>query len=159
MQTWATCKPQKTLPARTHWSTTIPSRKITVHEGAFMSFFTRQSGGQRVVPNQDSEDTQQQFSHACPCSIKAFLLPFYPWRHSCEEMYQALSCFIVLQATGSWARACYISHSITYWNNHSHSSLTPMPKMEEQKRAWFQSFMYVLGVVKEQVDGWGWHIK
>ena len=70
-----------------------------------MSLFTRQSGGQRVVPSQDSEDTQQQFSRARPRSIKAFLLPFYPWRHSREEMYQALSCFTVLQATGSWAGA------------------------------------------------------
>ena len=79
MRTWATCKPQKTLPARTHWSTTILSRKMAAHEGAFMSLFTRQSGGQRVVPSQDSEDTQQQFSRARPRSV--------------------------LQATGSWAGA------------------------------------------------------
>ena len=72
MRTWATCKPQKTLSARTHWSTTIPSRKMAAHEGAFMSLFMRQSGGQRVVPSQDSEDTQQQFSCARPRSIKAF---------------------------------------------------------------------------------------
>ena len=78
MRTWATCKPQTTLPACTHWSTTIPSRKMAAHEGAFMLLFTRQSGGQRVVPSQDSEDTQQQFSRARPRSIKAFLLPFYP---------------------------------------------------------------------------------
>ena len=83
MRTWATCKPQKTWPARTHWSTTIPSRKTAAHEGAFMSLFTRQSGGQRVVPSQDSEDTQQQFSRARPRSIRAFLPR--------EEMYQALS--------------------------------------------------------------------
>ena len=38
MRTWATCKPQKNL-ARTHWSTTIPSRKMAVK-----SLFTRQSG-------------------------------------------------------------------------------------------------------------------
>ena len=64
---WASCKPQKTLPARTHtrmhWSTTIPSRKVAAHEGAFMSLFMRQLGGQRVLLSQDSEDTQQQFSH------------------------------------------------------------------------------------------------
>ena len=105
MRTWATCKPQKTSPARTHWSTTIPSRKTAAHKGAFMSLFMRQSRGQRVLPSQDSEDTQQQFSRARPRSIKAFLPPFYPWRHSREEMYQALSRFTVLQATGSWAGA------------------------------------------------------
>ena len=33
---WATCKPQKTSPARTHWSMTILSRKMAAHEGAFM---------------------------------------------------------------------------------------------------------------------------
>ena len=75
---WATCKPQKTSPVRMHWSTTIPSRKMAAHEGAFMSLFTRQSGGQRVLPSQDSEDTQQQFSRTRPRSIKAFLPPFYP---------------------------------------------------------------------------------
>ena len=79
MQTWVSCKPQKTLPACTHWSTTIPSWKMAVHEGAFMPLFTRQSGGQRVSPRQNSEDTQQQFSRAHPCSIKAFLLHFCPW--------------------------------------------------------------------------------
>ena len=30
-------------------------------------------------------------SRARPCSIKAFILLFYPRRHSREEMYQALS--------------------------------------------------------------------
>ena len=60
MRTWASCKPQKTSLARTHWSATIPSRKIAAHEGAFMSLFTRQSGGQRVLPSQNSEDTHQQ---------------------------------------------------------------------------------------------------
>ena len=48
MQTWATCKPQKTLPACTHWSTTILSQKMAAHKGALMSLFTRQPGGQRV---------------------------------------------------------------------------------------------------------------
>ena len=85
IRTWATCKPQNTSPARTHWSTTIPSRKMAAHKGAFMSLFTRQSGGQRVLPSQDSEDTQQQFSRARPRSIEVFLLPFYPWRHSREK--------------------------------------------------------------------------
>ena len=33
---------------------------MEAHEGTFMSLFTRQSGGQRVLPSQDSEDTQQQ---------------------------------------------------------------------------------------------------
>ena len=94
-----------TSPAHTHWSTTILSWKMAAHEGAFMLLFTRQPGGQRVLPSQDSEDTQQQFSHACPRSIKAFLTPFYPWCHSCEEMYQALSRFTILQAMGRWARA------------------------------------------------------
>ena len=69
MRTWAICKPQKTWPAHTHWSMTIPSRKMAAHEGAFMSFFTRQSGGQRVLPSQDNEDTQQQFSRA---QLKSF---------------------------------------------------------------------------------------
>ena len=41
MQTLVTCKPQKTSPARTHWNTTIPSRKMAAHEGAFMLLFTR----------------------------------------------------------------------------------------------------------------------
>ena len=102
MRTWATCKPQKTSPTRMHWSTTIPSWKMAAHEGAFMSLFTRQSGGQRVFPSQDNEDTQQQFSRNRPRSINAFLPPFYPWCQSCEEMYQALSRFTVLQATASW---------------------------------------------------------
>ena len=84
-------------------STTIPSWKMAAHKGAFMSLFTRQSGGQRVSPSQDSEDTQQQFSHARPRSIKVFLPAFYPWRHSREKMYQALSCFSILQVTESWA--------------------------------------------------------
>ena len=99
---WATCKPPKTSPARMHWSTTILSRKMAAHEGAFTSLFTRQLGGQRVLPSQDSEDAQQQSSRARPHSINGFLLPFYPWRHSHEEMYQGLSRFIVLQVTGSW---------------------------------------------------------
>ena len=60
MRTWASCKPRKTSLARTHWSATIPSRKIAAHKGAFMSLFTRQSGGQRVSPSQNSEDTHQQ---------------------------------------------------------------------------------------------------
>ena len=89
MQTWATCKPQKTLLTCTHWSTTIPSRKMGVHKSAFMSLFTRQSGRERVLPSQDSENTQQQFNRARPRSIKVFLPAFYPWRHSREEMYQA----------------------------------------------------------------------
>ena len=59
MRTWASCKPQTSL-ARTHWSATIRGRKIAAHEGAFMSLFTRQSGGQRVLPSQNSEDTHQQ---------------------------------------------------------------------------------------------------
>ena len=103
MQMWASCKPQKTLPARTHWSTTIPSWKMVAHKGAFMSLFTRHSGGQRVSPSQDSEDTQQQFSRARPRSIKVFLLAFYSWHHSHEKMHQALSRFSVPQAMGSWA--------------------------------------------------------
>ena len=88
-----------------HWSTTIPSRKKAVQEGAFMSLFMRQSRGQRVLPHQDSEDTQQQFNRARLRSIKAFLPSFYLWHHSRKEMYQALSRFTVLQATGSWAGA------------------------------------------------------
>ena len=46
---------------------------MAAHEGAFMSLFTRQLGEQRVLPSQDSEDTQQQFSCARPHSIKVFL--------------------------------------------------------------------------------------
>ena len=80
-----------------HWSATILSQKMAAHKGAFMSLFTRQLGGQRVLPSQNSEYSQQQFSHAHPHSIKVFLLPFYLLRHSREEMYQALSCFTVLQ--------------------------------------------------------------
>ena len=90
---------------------TIPSQKMAVHEGAFMSLFTRQSGGQRVLPSQDSEDTQQQFSHARPRSIKAFLPPFYPWHYSREEMYQALSRFTYCK-DGKLGRAwewCYFN--------------------------------------------------
>ena len=98
MRTWVSCKPQKTSPARTHQSTTISSRKMAVLEDTFMSLFIRQSGGQRVLPSQDSEDMQQQFSCARPRSIKVFL----PIR---AEMYQTLSHFTVLQATGSWAWA------------------------------------------------------
>ena len=52
MQTWASYKPQKTLPAHMHWSMTIPSWKVAAHEGAFTLLFTRQSGGQRVLPSQ-----------------------------------------------------------------------------------------------------------
>ena len=103
MQMWATCKPQKTSSARTHWSMTIPSRKMAVHEGVFMLLFTRQLGGQRVLPSQDSEGSQQQFSRARPRSIEVFQPAFYPSRHSREKMYQALARFTVLQATGSWA--------------------------------------------------------
>ena len=57
------------------------------------------------LPSQDSEDIHQQFSRARPDSIKVFLPPFYPWCHSCEKMYQALSRFTVLEVTGSWAGA------------------------------------------------------
>ena len=69
-----TCKPQKILPARMHWSTTILSRKMAVHEGAFMSLFTKQSGGQRVVPSQDSAKT-----HSNNLVVLAHIqfLPFY----------------------------------------------------------------------------------
>ena len=54
MWTWATCKPQKISPVCTHWSTTIPLKKMAAHEAAFMSLFTRQSGGQRALPSQDN---------------------------------------------------------------------------------------------------------
>ena len=37
--------------------------------------------------------------------VKVFLPSFYPWCHSREKMYQALSRFIILQVTGSWVRA------------------------------------------------------
>ena len=100
-----------------HWSTTVLSRKIAAHEGAFMSLFTRQLGGQRVLPSKDSEDTQQQFSRARPPSNKVFLPPFYPWHHLREEMYQALSRFTVLHVTGSWARA---------WERGYHSTKIPL---------------------------------
>ena len=72
MQKWASGKSQTTLPTCTHWSTTIPSGKMAAHEDAFMSLSTR------VLPSQDSEHTQQQFSRARPRSIKVFLPPFYP---------------------------------------------------------------------------------
>ena len=45
---------------------------MAAHEGDFLSLFTRQSGGQRVLPSQDSEDTQQHFSRVRPCSLKSF---------------------------------------------------------------------------------------
>ena len=76
---------------------------VTLHE-TFREYNLAMSGGQRVLPSQDSEDTQQQLSHARPHSIKVFLPAFYLWRHSHEEMYQALSRFTVLQAMGSWVR-------------------------------------------------------
>ena len=41
IRTWASCKPQTTSPTRTHWSTTIVSRKMVAHEGGFLSLFTR----------------------------------------------------------------------------------------------------------------------
>ena len=44
--------------------------------------------------------------------VKVFLPPFYAWRHSCEEMYQALFCLTVLQATRSWVRAREWSYAI-----------------------------------------------
>ena len=112
---WASCKPQKTLPACTHWNMTILSWKMAVHKGNFMSLFTRQSGGQRVLPSQDNEDTQQQFSHARTRSTKVFLPSFYLWCHSREETYQALSRFTVLQATGSWARAWERGYKVAWW--------------------------------------------
>ena len=85
---------------------TIPSWKTVAHEGAFMSLFMRQSGGQRVLPSQDSEDTQQQFSHARPRSIKVF----YLWCHSREETYQALSRFTVLQVTEAGKSEAMLRH-------------------------------------------------
>ena len=63
---------------------------MAAHEGAFMSLFMRQSGGQRVLPSQDSEDTQQQFSRARPRSIKAFLPPFY--RLSTRDVTHVRKC-------------------------------------------------------------------
>ena len=49
--------------------------------------------------------TQQRCSCASPCSIRVFLLSFYPWRHSREKMCQAFFRLTILQTTGSWARA------------------------------------------------------
>ena len=86
MQTWATCKPQKTLHAHTHWSMTIPSQKMVVHEGAFMSLFTRQSGGQRVVPSQDSEDTRNNLVVLAHVQLK----PFY--RLSTRDVTHVRKC-------------------------------------------------------------------
>ena len=104
---------KKTSPVHMHWSTSIPSWKMEAHEGTFMSLFTRQSGGQKVSPSQNSEDAQQQFSHARPRSL--FLPAFYPWHHSREKMYQALSRFSALQVTESWEgpgnKASSIHHS------------------------------------------------
>ena len=65
---------------------------MAVHEGAFMSLFMRHLGRQRVLPSQDSEDTQQEFSCARPHSIKIFYrLSTHDVTH--EEMYPALSRF------------------------------------------------------------------
>ena len=99
MRTWVSCKPQKTWPALHALEHDYSESK----DGSRR--FTRQLGGERVLPSQDSKDALQQFSCAHPRSIKVFLPSFYPWRHSCEVMYQALSSFTVLQATGSWAWA------------------------------------------------------
>ena len=98
MRTWATCKPQKNSPARTHCSATILSQKMAAHEGAFMSLFTRQSGGQRVLPSQDSEDTQQQFSRARPRSIKAF------YRLSTRDVTHVRKCTRPSPALPYWKR-------------------------------------------------------
>ena len=51
---------------------------MAAHEGDFMSLFTRQSGGQRVSPQQKSENTRQHFSRAHPRLIKVFLPAFLP---------------------------------------------------------------------------------
>ena len=59
---------------------------MAAHEVAFMSLFTRQSGGQRVVPNQDSEDTQQQFSRLAHVQLK----PFY--RLSTRDVTHVRKC-------------------------------------------------------------------
>ena len=55
-----------------------------------------------------------QNSHASICVWAKLYLQYYiprshdlpcPWHHWREEMYQALSCLTILQATGSWAKA------------------------------------------------------
>ena len=51
-----------------------------------MSLFTRQSGGQRVLPSQDSEDTQQQFSRVHLVQLK----PFY--RLSTRDVTHVRKC-------------------------------------------------------------------
>ena len=84
-----------------------------------MSLFTRQWGGQRVLPSQDSEDTQQQFivmlTHV---QLKSFYcLSTCDITYVHEKMYQALSCFTVLQVTGSWVRA---------WERGYHSTKLPL---------------------------------
>ena len=64
-------KPQTTLPIRTHYS----SRNTAECEDDFMSLFMRQSGRQRVL---NSEDTQQHRSCAHPYWIKVFQSFFLP---------------------------------------------------------------------------------
>ena len=86
---------------------------MAVHEGAFMLLFTRQLGGQRVSQTQDGEDTQQQFSRACPHSIKDLLAAFYPWRHSREKMYQALSPFSKRREAG-WGLGTRLGKDVAY---------------------------------------------
>ena len=86
MRTWATCKPQKALPARTHWSTTIPSQKMAAHEGAFMSLFTRQSGGQRVY----QAKTVKTHSNNLVMLAHIQLKPFY--RLSTRDVTHVRNC-------------------------------------------------------------------
>ena len=102
MQSWTTCKLH--LYARTG------ARLFRVERWQCMKALlcrsSRDSREDREFYQAKTVKTHSNnLSRARPRSIKAFLLPFYPRRHSCEEMYQALSRFTILQAMGSWAGA------------------------------------------------------
>ena len=112
MRTWASCKPQNFACTHARTGARLFRVKRWQHTKALLCRSSWDSREDREFF--DSEDTQQQFSCARPRSIKVFLLSFYPWRHSREEMYQALSHFTVLQVTGSWARAWEWSYENTW---------------------------------------------
>ena len=73
IRTWVTCKPQKTSPAHMHWSMIIPSQKMAVHKGAFMSLFTRQSEDREFY----QAKTAKTHSNNLVMLAHAQLMPFY----------------------------------------------------------------------------------
>ena len=89
-------------------------------ETTFMSLFMRQSGGQRVLPSQDnSEDTQQQFSRACPRSIKLFLLRDVTHVRKCTRPSPALP-YGKRREAGCWPGNEASRHAHTHTNISMH---------------------------------------